>query len=194
MLANLEQIKDKASFDSIDFPTLLRQLPEWTQNIDKSRNWAQWCIRKRELEELHLDKVISYMNQNSTSASSAAQAMLKGAYEQLALRMIDEDKELQMFNGLLFEDIIYKYRELAKNFQELTKKMLYCKLAANVPSQALEPSSSSELGILKRYISSNGRGATIRHIMDQIPTLLPRLCPVMLMSPISVAQYIDSGE
>lgn len=194
LLANLEQIKDKASFDSIDFPTLLRQFPEWTQNIDKSRNWAQWCIRKRELEELHLDKVISYMNQNSTSASSAAQAMLKGAYEQLALRMIDEDKELQMFNGLLFEDIIYKYRELAKNFQELTKKMLYCKLAANVPSQALEPSSSSELGILKRYISSNGRGATIRHIMDQIPTLLPRLCPVMLMSPISVAQYIDLDQ
>jgi hypothetical protein len=72
--------------------------------------------------------------------------------------------------------------------------MLYCKLAANVPSQALEPSSSSELGILKRYIASNGRGATIRHIMDQIPTLLPKLCPVMLMSPISVAQFIDLDQ
>ena len=194
LLCNIEQLKSKVSFDTIDFPTLLRLLPQWTQHIDKSRNWAQWCIRKKELEEMHLDKVIGYMNQHSISATEASQAMLKGVYQQLALRIIDEDKELQMFNGLLFEDIIYKYRELAKNFQELTKKMLYCKLAANVPSQALEPSSSSELGILKRYISSNGRGATIRHIMDQIPTLLPKLCPVMLMSPISVAQYIDLDQ
>ena len=92
----------------------------------------------------------------------------------------------------MFEDAIAKYRDMAKQFQELTKKMLYCKLAANVPSQALKPTAITELGILKRYIATNGRGATIRHIMDQIPTLLPKLCPVMLMSPISVAQFIDT--
>ena len=194
LISNIEKIQTKASFDTEDFPTLLRLLPQWTQNLDKSRNWAQWCIRKRELEALHLDKVIAYMNQHAIDAHTAANAMEKGAYQHLALRMIDEDKDLQMFNGLLFEDIIYKYRDLAKQFQELTKKMLYCKLAANVPSQALEPSSSSELGILKRYIASGGRGASIRHIIDQIPTLLPRLCPVMLMSPISVAQFIDLDQ
>ena len=31
----------------------------------------------------------------------------------------------------------------------------------------------------------------IESAIDGIPTLLPRLCPCMLMSPISVAQYID---
>ena len=194
LFANIEKIQEKASLDTVDFPTLLRLLPQWTENIDKSRNWAQWCIRKQELEGLHLDKVIAYMSQHAVDAHTAANAMQKGAYKQLALRIIDDDKDLQMFNGLLFEDIIYKYRDLAKQFQELTKKMLYCKLAANVPSQALEPSSSSELGILKRYIASGGRGTSIRHIIDQIPTLLPRLCPVMLMSPISVAQFIDLDQ
>ena len=120
--------------------------------------------------------------------------MLKGAYRYMALQIVDSDPQLQMFNGLLFEDAIAKYRTMAKQFQELTKKMLYCKLAANVPAQTIEPSAASELGILKRYIASNGRGATIRHIMDQIPTLLPRLCPVMLMSPISVAQFLDLDQ
>ena len=194
LIDNINKIQAKASFDTEDFPTLLRLLPQWTQNLDKSRNWAQWCIRKRELEAMHLDKVIAYMNQHAVDAHTAANALQKGTYKQLALKMIDDDKELQMFNGLLFEDIIYKYRDLAKQFQELTKKMLYCKLAANVPSQALEPSASSELGILKRYIASGGRGTSIRHIIDQIPTLLPRLCPVMLMSPISVAQFIDLDQ
>ena len=47
---------------------------------------------------------------------------------------------------------------------------------------------------MKRYIATGGRGTTIRHIIDQIPTLLPWLCPVMLMSPISVAQFIDLNQ
>ena len=55
----------------------------------------------------------------------------------------------------------------------------------------MEVASNSEIGILKRNISNGGRGTSIRRIIDQIPTLLSKLCPCMLMSPISVAQYID---
>ena len=32
---------------------------------------------------------------------------------------------------------------------------------------------------------------SIRRLFEQIPNLLPRLCPCMLMSPISAAQYLD---
>ena len=32
---------------------------------------------------------------------------------------------------------------------------------------------------------------SIRKLFDTIPTLITRICPCMLMSPISVAQYID---
>ena len=53
---------------------------------------------------------------------------------------------------------------------------------------------NSEMGILKRNISNGGRGTSIRRIIDQIPTLLSKLCPCMLMSPISVAQYIDLNK
>ena len=190
----IDELKNTCSFDDENFDSLRRLLPQWQQNIGRSRDWAQWCIRKRELEEARLEKVVSHVSHARTTGHEAAQAMLKGAYRYMALQIVDSDPQLQMFNGLLFEDAIAKYRTMAKQFQELTKKMLYCKLAANVPAQTIEPSAASELGILKRYIASNGRGATIRHIMDQIPTLLPRLCPVMLMSPISVAQFLDLDQ
>ena len=120
--------------------------------------------------------------------------MLRGLYHRLSMTVIDGNKDLQMFNGMIFEDTIKKYRDMAKQFQELTKKALYCKLASRIPSLTVEAATGSEVGILKRYINSGGRGATIRHIIDQIPTLLPKLCPCMLMSPISVAQFIDLDQ
>ena len=194
LVSMIDELKNTCTFDDENFDSLRRLLPQWQQNIGRSRDWAQWCIRKRELEEARLEKVVSHVSHARTTGHEAARAMLKGAYRYMALQIVDSDPQLQMFNGLLFEDAIAKYRTMAKQFQELTKKMLYCKLAANVPAQTIEPSAASELGILKRYIASNGRGATIRHIMDQIPTLLPRLCPVMLMSPISVAQFLDLDQ
>ena len=170
-----------------------QRLPEWMSNIDKARDWAQWCIRKRQLTDAHLAPLVSYI-ENGHSVEEAHQAMLRGLYKKLAMDTIDSNKDLQMFNGMIFEDMIERYRDMAKQFQELTKKALYCKLASSIPSLTIEAASGSEVGILKRYIASGGRGATIRHIIDQIPTLLPKLCPCMLMSPISVAQFIDLDQ
>ena len=191
----LEELSGTITNNDLTISALQQQLPQWISNIDKARDWAQWCLRRKELEENNLQCIIDYLMSNENhSGLQAAKGLLKGCYRSLALEMIDSNRQLQMFNGLLFEDAIYKYRTIAKQFQELTKKILYCKLAANIPTQALEPSAASELGILKRYIATGGRGTTIRHIIDQIPTLLPRLCPVMLMSPISVAQFIDLNQ
>ena len=36
--------------------------------------------------------------------------------------------------------------------------------------------------------------SSLRELFAQMPTLLPRLCPCMLMSPMSVAQYTDMTQ
>ncbi len=178
---------------SLTLESIQDRLPEWISHIDKSRDWAQWCIRKQQLQKSHLASVVDYI-ESGHSVGEALQAMQRGLYKKLSMDVIDGRQELQMFNGMIFEDMIEKYRDMARQFQELTKKALYCKLASSIPSLTIEAASGSEVGILKRYIASGGRGATIRHIIDQIPTLLPKLCPCMLMSPISVAQFIDLNQ
>lgn len=166
-------------------------LGRWMLNFDKVKNWCQWVNRKRELEAEHLYCVCDYIENEHKNGTEAAKALLKGIYHQLVLMRVDSDENLRMFNGMIFSELIAKYRKETAAFQELTKKELYCRLAANVPSQTMEAAANSEMGILKRNIANGGRGTTIRKIIDQIPSLLPRLCPCMLMSPISVAQYID---
>ncbi|MCR4765025.1 MAG: DUF3320 domain-containing protein [Bacteroidaceae bacterium] len=186
-----------ATFARMSLPTehisssIPNTLERWTLNFDKVKDWCQWVSCKRELETEHLHCVCNYIEKERKNGAEAAQAVLKGIYHQLILMRVDEDENLRMFNGLLFSKLIDKYRKETTEFQELTKKELYYRLAANVPSQIMEAAANSEMGILKRNIANGGRGTSIRKIIDQIPTLLPRLCPCMLMSPISVAQYID---
>lgn len=91
---------------------------------------------------------------------------------------------------MLFDDKVAAYKRMTDEFQLLTQKELYARLATRIPHVIDNASSSSEIGLLNRNISNGGRGLSLRDLFDQIPTLLPRLCPCMLMSPMSVAQYI----
>ena len=192
-----DYLRDSAAFCSVSSKLTLEELAEktnvWLMNIGQVRNWSQWCIRRKALLGKRQKPVVDYIEAGHSS-QEASEAMQRGLYKKLAMDVIDGNEQLRAFNGLIFEDVIEKYRTLAKDFQNLTKRALYCQLASSIPSQTIEAASNSEMGILKRYINSGGRGASIRHIIDQIPTLLPKLCPCMLMSPISVAQFIDLNQ
>ena len=187
----IEGLKPVCRFDTSNMTRVNEQLPTWIAHLDEARQWSQWSVRKLKLEEQQLQPVVDAIENQGKTGSEASDALRKGVYHQLALKNIDADPTLQMFNGLIFEDMIDKYRQLAAQFQELTKQELYCRLASAIPNMTIEAANTSEVGILKRNIKNNGRATSIRQIIDQIPTLLPKLCPCMLMSPISVAQYID---
>lgn len=170
---------------------LVKCVETWQANAAKAHDWSLWCVKRGELERDGFASVVGYLLQSHKSGAATADALRKGILHKWALNGIDASPELQMFNGQMLEQVIARYRELAKQFQTLARQELYCRLAARIPNATLEATNNSEISILKRAIKSKGRGKTMRQLFDSIPTLLPRLCPCMLMSPISVAQYIE---
>ena len=173
----------------------MRQLAEkttlWATGLDGLREWVMWCQRLLRLREVDLGFVADYLLDNRMSGADLALALRKNVYKQMAMSIIDADPALNVFNGQLFDDVANSYRLLTETFKKLTKQKLLRELVKRVPRTLLESLDNPELALLKRWIGNNGRGVTIRRIMEQLPTLVPRLCPCMLMSPISVAQYID---
>ena len=52
----------------------------------------------------------------------------------------------------------------------------------------------SELGIFQRAIKGSARNITLKKLFEQIPNILPKVAPCVLMSPVTVAQYINPQE
>ena len=102
------------------------------------------------------------------------------------------EPSLSGFHGQMFEEKINQYRRLCERFERLTCEELYAKLASNMPNFQIEAANHSEVGILQRNLRNGARGISLRTLFDTIPDLLTRICPCMLMSPMSVAQYIDA--
>ncbi len=183
----------------LDSASLLQTVERWKSARLSVKNWCQWSLRRKSLADKGLTPVIDWMMAAHASGSAASQALRKGVYHELALGIIATDEQLSLFNGMIFDETIRRYRDMTKEFQQLTRDELRVRLAQRV-AQLLSPTQSiqvkEELTFLKKNISNHGRGVSIRHILSKIQHILPDLCPCMLMSPISVAQYIalDEGE
>ena len=116
----------------------------------------------------------------------------RSIYRTIILSVIENEPVLNGFTGIGFNEKIAQFKKLDREFMDLTKDEMFYKLTHQLPTSNDCVEVSRELNVLRRAISSNGRGLSIRALFEQIPHILTRLCPCMLMSPISAAQYLKA--
>ena len=167
------------------------QLNLWLSNLQRLKEWYQWLLIVDKFDKQDIGFIAEKYKTTNIPADELVNVVDKSIYRACISFIVAEEPSLDLFKGKLFDDIILKYKQLKANFEELTKKEIFAKLASNIPNFTREASQNSEVGILQKNIRNNGRGMSIRKIVDSIPTLLSRMCPCMLMSPMSVAQFID---
>ena len=169
-------------------------LDNWLKHIDRARDWYQWCAYKKELENEGLGVIAHYIEQVEISADQLKDAFFKRIFKNIASEKIASSPILRTFEGAIFDETISRYQQLTEEFQLLSQKELYARLASNIPHVTESIDNSSPIGFLNRNIANGGRGISLRDLFDNITTLLPRLCPCMLMSPMSVAQFLTLSQ
>ena len=170
---------------------------ETSQKVDSAiaalpqlKEWAGIVGLCRKLREFGIGNVADAYLSGRVSTEQLVEAFEADLSKSAITATISRSNELADFSGTLFEDTVRRFSEVLNRFSELSIKELAADLSAKIPIPG-EAANSSEIGILQKAIKSGGRMMSIRKLFDSIPNLLRRICPVMLMSPISVAQYID---
>jgi hypothetical protein len=111
-----------------------------------------------------------------------------------AKKAIDVDPILRNFASAEHERKIREFRAADAKFQKLTEQYLAATLAAKVPSSAgVAAKPTSEMDRLLRERQKQRAHMPVRQLVQAMPTLLPQLKPCLLMSPLSVSQYLDAG-
>lgn len=162
--------------------------------IARLRDWCAWrSVRARAVSE-GLGQWIGMLDDGGIPAEEAASTLLKNVYRSLANFGMASEPELKAFNGVLFDEKVRRFTTLSKTFEQLTRQEILDRLHSRRPDLPQQARKGTEVGALQRAIAGNGRGFTIRSLFDEASKLLADLCPCMLMSPISVAQYLSMAN
>lgn len=175
------------------FEYIRDMLSRWYTGKGNIRQWILYSRLKDNIDRLGFEVISAQIETGNFKSEDFIDSFHKTIYKAYAEYILTNEPELSLFNGALFEEKIKRFRELTKEFEELTKEEIFATVASNLPELQKEASKNCEVGILQKNIRNGCRGVSIRNFFSSIPDLLPRICPCMLMSPISVAQYIEAG-
>ena len=164
-------------------------------NLSKLKDRFNYLLERKKMTGAQLECFVSFVEKDSgVQATDWRKTFECGFYKSLALFLFAQDPGMALFKGDIFESNIKRFRDLNAQYQELVKAELFARLASRHPDFTIEAANSSEVGILQKNIHNKGRGMALRSLFDAIPNMLSRLTPCLLMSPMSIAQYLDVNK
>ncbi|EHK66625.1 DUF3320 domain-containing protein [Achromobacter arsenitoxydans] len=167
----------------------------WRGNRQFLMPWCVWRQARGEAAQLNLHGLVDSLEQGRVPLEQV-EAHFEFSYRNWWVKkVIDHTPVLRSFSSADHERKIREFRQADDRFQQLTSAYIDAVLAGKVPAgNGVLVSPDSELGLLRRELQKKARHVPVRQLMQRLPTLLPKLKPCLLMSPLSVAQYLDAGH
>ncbi|MBC7548570.1 MAG: DUF3320 domain-containing protein [Polaromonas sp.] len=169
-------------------------LTGWTLAKQQLRNWCLWrSVREKAISQ-GLQGLVADLETGAVELAQVEAHFDFSYCDWWLKKIIDMDPVLRSFHSADHERKIREIRQSDVRFQKLTEKYIAATLAGRVPT-ATGPAvgADSELGRLRRELQKQRKHMPVRQLVQGLPTLLPKLKPCLLMSPLSVAQYLDAG-
>lgn len=162
------------------------------ENIDMLAPWCMYKKTAKALDESGLTFMTDALESGSVTGENIVDSFEKNIYKNFLQTNIPLDPVLARFSAAVSEEKSESLRLAMEEFSRLTKEAIRAALISRLPTASTEGSLSLEVANFSRLAKSNLRGMGLRRLFEEIPELIKRLAPCMLMSPITVSQYLQA--
>ena len=155
-------------------------------------DWAVWMETRNRALSSGLGPLVEALDDGRIdgSATQAFECAYAAWWLPLAL---DENEELRRFRYWDHEDAIETFRRLDGEATSLTPHEVMRRVAHDLPARD-GVRRKSELGTLRHQLNLKRPSMSIRRLLENLPETFGKLAPCVLMSPLSVAQYLPAGR
>jgi len=171
-----------------DLSLATAQFHEWRGAIRGLRDWCAW---RDAVDLAAADGAVTGLLWKHVGGEIDASSLLAAFERGLATWWIDEAVStvpaLREFRGTAQDARIERFQKLDLEMQTIGREEIRSRLAARLPPL----NGPGELALLRTELKKQRRHMPIRKLFSRIPHTLMKLKPCVLMSPLSVAQYLD---
>ncbi|AZB65608.1 DUF3320 domain-containing protein [Cereibacter sphaeroides] len=169
-------------------PTIAEELIARERRLNP---WCGWIMAKREAEGRGLAALVLALKEGAVTPDQTVEALRTAYCRWVAPELIDASPELRRFSAVEHADLIQMFRKLDRELSAMTADYIRAKLSSTVPAKdALQ--TDPGFGVLSRQLQRKVGQMPVRQLVAQIGTALTTLTPCLLMSPLSVAQFLPA--
>ncbi len=158
--------------------------------VDDVQVWIDFKDAKNRFTLRNLDPFFNRLVEAHIVAGDLGNVFRKSVYQEWINNLYNEDQMLGRFRRENHEQLIVDFRKLDQELIHLTSSMVIESANSRKPQDILIQAADSEANILLKEAAKKRRLMPIRTLMQKMPNLLVKLKPCLLMSPISVSQFL----
>ena len=186
----------KTLFSDMALPALIQHCKAIVRSESRLNAWCAWRKVCQQASALGLAPLVAAIENGSVAIVTQAgkvRRLFEIGYSRWWLNaVVDNEPVIRRFVAAEHEKRIGDFRALEKQYTELTSAWVRAKLCAGLPKQD-GVARNSEWGILRHEITKKRAHLPMRQLMHSIPQALTKLTPCLLMSPLSIAQYLSAN-
>ena len=172
---------------------LIVQMDELEQARGLFRDWSSWCAVRARACALGLEPLVTDLQSGALSADTAVTAFRLGYARWWLPLAIDASPKLRRFRRFEHENAIVEFREIDDLVRQHASEKVVSSLLHDLPASDAVPR-NSELGRLRHQMGLQRPSSSIRDMIGAMPESFGKLAPCVLMSPLSIAQYLPTNQ
>lgn len=182
---------DKHNYEDEDiFEFYTKKCTSLIDNIDMLPAWCLYKATAKKLNDSGLTFMTDAVESGRISGKQILSSFRKNVYRNFIQTNIPADEDLSSFSANILDESAANFGRLLEEFTSLTREKIRADLISRLPVQETEGALALELMTFQRQIKGNMRGFNLRTLFSEIPSLMRVVAPCMLMSPITVSQYL----
>lgn len=162
-------------------------------NLLRLEEWIDYSQVMATTRELGLIPFAEEIGRGRLPRDQWHDAFLRAVYTAWLTWRHTEAPALARFRGSTHDEVIAQFQGLDRWQWQAASRRVAERLRQRRPVLSLNVPPRSEPGILRREATKRRRFRPLRQLFASLPTLLPALKPCMLMSPLSVAQFLGES-
>ena len=161
------------------------------ERIDELDAWVEYEQIKKRLHGEGLQRFLAQVEEEVPEAELVVDSFARAFYQAQVNGLFVSEPRLSQFRGRNHQRVIEEFRELDRKLIAQAPLPIIEACNQNKPTgHSLISANSAEINVLRTEADKKRRHMPLMKLFQKIPNLLLRLKPCLMMSPLSVSQYI----
>jgi len=176
--------------ETVPFSTLRTRVEGWIAAPEQLSKWVNYKDRADHARELGLGEFVEHMSDGRLPTGAARSSFDIAYYDTVFREMVKEQPDIARFDGSLHSGLVSEFADLDKARMAAASLEVVRAHHRRIPARG----GVGPVGILRAEMARRRGHMPIRQLMERAGSAVQALKPVMMMSPLSVAQFLTPGQ
>ncbi len=179
--------------DLLDVPMAqaAERFDRWHRQPESLSRWIAYRRSRDAARDAGMSELIKQIDSGDRSPETASDAYAMSLYEAVLRATFTDHPDLAQFHGQSYEKTLNQFAELDRGHRAWSRYLVAAAHSEHMPRAGGEV---GQVGLLRREFQKKRRNLPLRRLLQEAGQAIQSIKPVFMMSPMSVAQYLEPAS